>query len=94
MNDTTTPVDLARRARRRVARKLGFFIHLLVFVLVNAGLLLVDWASGGPRWHHWPLAGWAIGLAIHGVVTFLSLSGEGLRERMVADELRRLQQRR
>ena len=32
------PPTLEQRARRRVALKKGFFIHLLVFVLVNAGL--------------------------------------------------------
>ena len=38
---------LHKTARRRVARKLGFLVHLLVFVLVNAGLWLLNAANGG-----------------------------------------------
>jgi hypothetical protein len=34
--------------------------------------------------------GWAIGLTIHGVVTFLKLAGEGWRDRMLNAELARL----
>lgn len=40
-------------------------------------------------WNLWPLAGWGLGLAIHATVVLLAASP--LRERMEADELRRLQ---
>jgi len=82
--------DLMRRARRRVKMKLGFYTHALVFVLVNLGLLAVNLSTGGPRWHTWPLLGWGIGLSIHGIVTFLSLRGEGVRDRMLQAEVERL----
>ena len=89
--DPRNDADLMRRAKRRVARKMGFLIHLTVFVLVNAGLwLLGSVQGGGARWNHWPLMGWGLGLAIHGIVTFLSLSGDGMRERMLDAELERL----
>ena len=39
------------------------------------------------------MLGWGIGLAVHGVVTFASLHGDGLRERMVAQEVERLRRR-
>jgi hypothetical protein len=41
-----------------------------------------------------PLLGWGLGLAIHGAVTFLSLQGDGMRDRMVEAELKRLRDRR
>jgi len=96
MNSSVPPADgdLTSRARRRVDRKLGFYVHLLVFVLVNLGLAAVNLVDGGIRWHLWPLAWWGLGLAIHGVVTFVGLSGDGLRERMVAQEVERLKGRR
>ena len=95
MNNTPlTEEQIARRARQRVDRKLGFYTHALVFVLVNAGLFAVNWVHGGPRWHVWPLGWWGLGLAIHGLVTFLSLRGDGLRERMLAQEIERLKGRR
>ena len=89
-DDTPT---LEARARRRVARKMGFAIHLLVYVVVNAGLWIADLASGGPRWAWFPMLGWGLGLAIHGVVTAVALHGDGWRERMVTREVERLRAR-
>ena len=90
---TMTDDELLQRARKRVAMKTGFAIHLAVYLLVNSGLALLHLYQGGPRWHLGPLLGWGTGLAIHGFVTLVSLRGEGLRDRMVASELRRLRER-
>jgi uncharacterized membrane protein len=82
--------DLERIARRRAGAKFGFMIHCTVFIAVNALLFFINQrATPGVQWFAFPLGGWAIGLAIHGLVVFLS--GSGLRERMVAAEMRRLQ---
>lgn len=86
-------VSLKREAKRRVEMKMGFLTHLLVFVLINAGLFLVNAITGGGRWHHFPLYWWGLGLAIHGVVTLLALQGTGLRERMMDKELAQLRAR-
>lgn len=83
-----TPIE--QRARRRVKLKMGFFIHATVFVLVNLGLAAINLASGGKPWHLWPLAGWGLGLAIHGIVTLANLQGEGLHERLLQREMARL----
>jgi uncharacterized integral membrane protein len=95
MQPTPPPEDdeLTRRAKERVARKLGFYIHALVFVLVNLGLAAVNLFDGRPHWHLWPLGWWGLGLAIHGIVTFANLRGEGIRARMLAAEIERLKQR-
>jgi hypothetical protein len=87
MND-----DLKRIARRRVRAKLGLYIHATVYVVVNAFLALVQ-SQATPQFHWslWPLAGWGIGLAIHAAVVFLGNSG--VRERMEAEELRKLESR-
>ena len=79
-----------RIARRRAAAKYGFLIHLAVFIVVNALLFAFNQrAAPDFHWHLFSLGGWAIGLTIHGLAVFLS--GSGLRERMVEDELRRLE---
>lgn len=93
MSIDTTPDDIETRARRRVGIKLGFYTHAVVFVLVNLGLFALNTATGGARWSHFPLWGWGLGLAIHGIVTFISLRGEGVRERMLQDEIARLKRR-
>lgn len=90
MTQPLSEEDLQRRARRRVDAKIGFYIHATVFVLVNSGLAALSTLRGEPRWHLWTLAGWGLGLAIHGIVVFVRLRGEGLRERMLADEVDRL----
>lgn len=92
--NTLTETELQRLAQRRVKQKMGFYIHATVFVLVNLGLAAINFAKGGASWHLWPLAGWGLGLAIHGFVTFASLNGDGLRERMLQDEVERLRERR
>ncbi len=90
---TLTEQDLQRLAQRRVKQKMGFVIHATVFVLVNLGLAAINLASGGKAWHLWALAGWGLGLAIHGFVTFASLNGDGLRERMLDVEVERLRRK-
>jgi hypothetical protein len=90
------PMDeeaLQQAAKKRVGLKIGFYTHLLVFVLVNSGMYLMNNFSGGQRWHHFPLFGWGLGLAIHGIVTFISLQGMGLKARMLEQEIEKLRRR-
>lgn len=89
-----TPDDLLRkRAKKRVEAKMGWLVHATVFVLVNGLLLGINAVQGAPRWHVWPLAWWGLGLAIHGVVVLLSLSGDGLKQRLVQREIDALRRR-
>jgi hypothetical protein len=88
----TVDDSLEARAHRRVGRKIGFFIHLLVFVLANAALYAMNSVTGEPRWSHFPLFGWGLGLVIHGIVTFMALQGEGVRRGMLAREIEQLRQ--
>ena len=92
--DTADTADIEAQARRRVALKMGFYTHAGVYVLVNLGLFAISLVSGTGRWHLWPLLGWGIGLAIHGIVTFINLRGDGVRERMLAREIEHLRRKR
>jgi hypothetical protein len=84
--------DLKRTARRRVKARLGLYVHAAVFAAVNALLALVQMrTTPGVLWSLWPLAGWGVGLAIHAAAVLLGQSG--LRERMEAEELRKLESR-
>lgn len=91
--DNPQDQSIEARARRRVNRKMGFFIHAFVFLCVNGGLFVLNNIVGGGNWHVFPLWGWGLGLAIHGAVTFLSLSGDGLRDQMMQAEIERLRRR-
>ena len=96
-----TPPTLEQRARRRVALKTGFYVHAIVFAVVNGGLFLMSWIGGwGEGWGHghrhglvFPLWGWGLGLTIHGIVVLLRLKGEGLTRRMLDHEIEALKRR-
>jgi hypothetical protein len=66
------PPDRAKleQAKRRVAAIKGFYVHLTVFVLVLAGLLVVNLATAGEWWVHWVLLGWGIGVVAHALAVF------------------------
>ena len=89
-----TPEDLDRLARRRANAKLGWYVHAMAFVLVNALIFAMSrYAFGTRPWSAYPLLGWGLGLVLHGVSVFLLGSGSGLRERMVQREREALQRR-
>jgi len=85
---------LERLARKRAGAKMGWYVHALVYVCVNAGLALISWSSGRP-WFLYPLAGWGLGLAIHGLAVWLGTGtgGAALHERLLQTERERLQRR-
>lgn len=56
------------RARERAEALQGLYIHILVYLVVNASLFAINWFSTGGDggwWFYWPLLGWGIGLVIH-----------------------------
>ncbi len=61
-----TDQDLRDQAVERLKKKRDFKAHVLIYVLVNA-FLVVIWAvtrdSGDIFWPIFPLVGWGIGLA-------------------------------
>jgi hypothetical protein len=59
--------EARQRATKRVEALSGFYTHLLTYCLVNAGLFLINYFSGGRWWFFWPLFGWGIGLLCHGL---------------------------
>ena len=87
MDDTQR---LEKTARRRAGAKMGWFIHALAYVAVNT-LLAGIAALSGRNWAIYPLLGWGLGLAIHGVVVFFVTGGGGVYERMLQRERERLQ---
>jgi len=66
MPEKLTEDEIYRRARKRVEDKKSFIVHLMVYLVVNAGLAMI-WllTSRGYPWFIWPLFGWGIGLTFH-----------------------------
>jgi hypothetical protein len=97
MSERLSPEEIEHLARRRAGAKMGWYLHATVYVLVNVLLLALSSHGFGHRpWSVFPVLGWGVGLALHGVSVFVLGKGSALRERMVARErehLRRQQDR-
>ena len=59
-------------AKKQVKRVKGFYIHALVFVLVNILIIVLKLTkSEQEEIHVWGIGFWAIGLLLHGLYVFL-----------------------
>ena len=72
MTDRSEHDAAVERATKRVKELRDFYVHLAVYVVVNAGLVLLDLVQGdGLQWAQWVIFGWGIGLAAHWVSVFV-----------------------
>jgi hypothetical protein len=86
LEKTPAPHDI----RRHVERKIGFLIHLAVYIVVNTGLVLFNLAvKPAVFWAIAPLLGWGIGLLFHGLAVFLHAPGASWKQRMIENEMRK-----
>ena len=77
-----------KKAKKRVEVKIGFFIHLLVYLLVNTMLIAINLSTSSDHiWTAGPLLGWGIGLFFHGVGVFLFSGLTQVKENMIQKEL-------
>ena len=77
-----------KKAKKRVEVKIGFFIHLLVYLLVNTMLIAINLSTSSDHiWTAGPLLGWGIGLLFHGTGVFLFSGLIQVKERMIQKEL-------
>lgn len=60
--------DQRQWAINRIRAKRAFWVHLTVYILVNA-LLVFIWAinTSDYFWPMWPMLGWGIGVVAHAV---------------------------
>lgn len=61
-------------ARKRLEERRGFVPHLIVYLVVNAGLitLWVMTGANGMFWPAFPLLFWGVGIVMHGWNAFFS----------------------
>ena len=83
--------ELRQIARQRAKAKTGFYIHLIVYIIVNILLVSIWYFTSGTSefpWFVFPLVGWGIALVIHAVTAFHD--GNSLEDRMTERELAKL----
>ena len=87
----------AERARRRLVAEKGFYVHLVMYVLVILGLFIINALTGHGRWWFvWPAIGWGIGIAVHALSTFglIGLLGRDWEERRLKELMEEERRRR
>ena len=85
-----TDEELRAMARESAQEKVGFYIHLAIYVTVNLFLIVLWWFSGGIGtfpWFIFPLFGWGAGIVVH---YFGAFRGKAYVERMTEPEYQRL----
>ena len=66
MEATVDRDEVLERAKKRVEDTKGLYIHIGVYVIVNAALFAINMiTSPDTLWFYWPLLGWGVGLALH-----------------------------
>jgi hypothetical protein len=83
-----------QRAKKRVEAKIGFYVHLTVYVCVNILLIIINLTTSRQYlWFQWPLIGWGIGLFFHGLGVFVFSGRSSVKERMIQKEMEKEKQR-
>jgi len=85
-----TEEELRAIARKRVEARNGFIIHLVMYLVGNAGIIVI-WALTNPRnpWFVWVLLGWGVAVVAHAVTLWIGPGSEG-EQRAIEREVGRL----
>lgn len=86
MNDT----EEYKIARRTARRKVRFYIHLITYLIVGALLITINLVTA-PKyfWFIWPMAGWGVGLVLHGIKISTIPQTSSIMEKMIEQEIKR-----
>jgi hypothetical protein len=82
-----------KRAKKRVENLKAFYIHFIVYILVNTMIViinLINYEDAGHWWFVYPLLGWGIGLVSHGLsVASFGLFGPDWEERKIKEYMKK-----
>lgn len=81
--------DAYTAARRRAEAKYGFFVHLAVYAAVMLLLVVINLLTAPQAlWFVWPLIGWGLAVALHGLRVFALSDKNAILDAMTERELR------
>lgn len=82
--------EVIQRVEKRVEEKLGFYIHLSAYIVVNLLLIALNLSTSPEAyWFQWPLFGWGIGVILHGLSVFVFGAGSAIRKRLIDAEMKK-----
>ncbi len=82
--------ELRERAVKRLKKRRDFYAHVLVYLLVNAFLVVIWWVttSGGFFWPVFPIVGWGIAVVMNAWDVYFS---EDISEEDIQREMRHME---
>jgi len=85
-----TDTDRHQMARKHVRKLKDFWIHLVAFLVVNAGLMTLNLVKQPDKlWFQWVLLGWGAGVLLHAFLAFGSGIGKNWEERKIKQIVKR-----
>lgn len=86
-----TNQEVYLEAKKRVEARIGFYIHLGVYLAVMILLTILNLTVAGDYfWAMWPMIGWGSGVMIHGLFTFVFKPGPSTyKERLIEKEIQK-----
>jgi len=82
--------DAYKKAKNRVEAKLGFYVHLAIYIAVNALLVSINMRTSPEySWFIWPLLGWGAGLFFHGMGVFVFSGESAYKKKMIEKEMKK-----
>jgi len=81
-NEINMDEKVMRKAEEKVKAKRGFRAHIITYICVNLGLVILFFLKdkGGYFWPGWGMAGWGLGLLAHELSIYVRLPGKTLDE--------------
>lgn len=78
-----------KHARRKVRHLRHFYHHLATYSVIIVFLHILNWMTSSTYWAMWPMFGWGIAIALHGikVMDFMPFFDEDWEERKVQELL-------
>lgn len=78
------------KAKKRIRAKIGFYIHLAVYLGINTLLVVINLLTSSQYlWFKWPLIGWGIGVLFHALGVFVFSRGSAINEQMIQKEMKK-----
>ncbi len=79
-----------QRAKKRVEAKIGFYIHLSIYIVVNILLVIINLRTSPQYlWFKWPLMGWGIGVFFNALGVFVFSGRSTIKEHMIEEEMKK-----
>lgn len=81
-----TEAERYQLVRKQVQELKDFWIHLAMFVVVNAGIITLNLMMQPDKlWFYWVLAGWGAGLLLHAFHVFGSGVAKNWEEKKIQE---------